>query len=195
MPGIDLSPLFDKIIDYVPAPEGEIDEPLQLLVSSIDYNDYVGRIAIGRVERGRIRENMEVTVCDWHEREKPYRAKVVALYQIEGLARRPVEEAAIGDIVCFSGIEGISIGNTVCDPNQVEALPFVKISEPTVEMTFSVNDSPFAGKEGKYVTSRHLRDRLFRETAEGCIPARGRDRFRRQLPRFGPRRDAPFYLN
>ncbi len=159
----DLAPLFDKIIDYVPAPEGEPDEPLQLLVSSIDYNDYVGRIAIGRVERGRIRPNMEVTVADWHEREKPYRAKVVALYQIEGLTRVPAEQASVGDIVCFSGIEEISIGNTVCDPSAVEALPFVKISEPTVEMTFSVNDSPFAGREGKFVTSRQLRDRLFRE--------------------------------
>ncbi len=159
----DLAPLFDKIIDYVPAPEGEPDEPLQLLVSSIDYNDYVGRIAIGRVERGRIRPNMEVTVADWHQREKPYRAKVVALYQIEGLTRVPAEQASVGDIVCFSGIEEISIGNTVCDPSAVEALPFVKISEPTVEMTFSVNDSPFAGREGKFVTSRQLRDRLFRE--------------------------------
>ncbi len=159
----DLAPLFDKIIDYIPAPEGEPDEPLQLLVSSIDYNDYVGRIAIGRVERGSIRPNMEVTVADWHQREKPYRAKVVALYQIEGLARVAVEQASVGDIVCFSGIEEISIGNTVCDPSAVEALPFVKISEPTVEMTFSVNDSPFAGREGKFVTSRQLRDRLFRE--------------------------------
>ena len=159
----DLAPLFDKIIDYVPAPEGEPDEPLQLLVSSIDYNDYVGRIAIGRVERGSIRPNMEVTVADWHQREKPYRAKVVALYQIEGLTRVPAEQASVGDIVCFSGIEEISIGNTVCDPSAVEALPFVKISEPTVEMTFSVNDSPFAGREGKFVTSRQLRDRLFRE--------------------------------
>ncbi len=163
LPGTDLAPLFDKIIEYVPAPEGELEEPLQLLVSSIDYNDYVGRIAIGRVERGRIRQNMEVVVADWHERRKPYRAKIVALYQIEGLARKPVEEASIGDIVCFSGIEEISIGNTICDPAAVEVLPFVKISEPTVEMTFSVNDSPFAGREGKYVTSRHLRDRLFRE--------------------------------
>ncbi len=162
-PGTDLAPLFDKIIDYIPAPEGEPDEPLQVLVSSIDYNEYVGRIAIGRVERGRIRPNMEVTVADWHEREKPYRAKVVALYQIEGLSRVAVEQASVGDIVCFSGIEEISIGNTVCDPAAIEALPFVKISEPTVEMTFSVNDSPFAGREGKFVTSRHLRDRLFRE--------------------------------
>ncbi len=162
-PGEDLTPLFDKIVDYVPAPEGEPEQPLQVLVSSIDYNEYVGRIAIGRVERGRIRTNMDVMVTDWHERQKPYRGKIVALFQIEGLKREPVEEASIGDIVCFSGIEDISIGNTVCDPSAVESLPFVKISEPTVEMTFSVNDSPFAGREGKYVTSRHLRDRLFKE--------------------------------
>ncbi|MFA9380177.1 MAG: translational GTPase TypA [Acetanaerobacterium sp.] len=162
-PGTDLAPLFDKIVDYVPAPEGDPDGPLQLLVSSIDYNEYVGRIAIGRIERGRIRTNMEVMVSDWHEREKPYRGKIVALYQIEGLSRKPVDEANIGDIVCFSGIEKISIGNTVCDPSDIKALPFVKISEPTVEMTFSVNDSPFAGREGKYVTTRHLRDRLQKE--------------------------------
>ncbi|SDN00725.1 translational GTPase TypA [Acetanaerobacterium elongatum] len=162
-PGTDLKPLFDMILDYIPAPEGEPEQPLQMLVSSIDYNEYVGRIAIGRVERGVIRQNMDVMVADYHNTKTPYRSKVVSLYQIEGLRREPVTEAKIGDIVCLSGIEGISIGDTICDPAAVEPLPFVKISEPTVEMTFSVNDSPFAGREGKFVTSRHLRDRLFKE--------------------------------
>ena len=162
-PGTDLKPLFDMILDYIPAPEGEPEQPLQMLVSSIDYNEYVGRIAIGRVERGVIKQNMDVMVADYHNTKTPYRSKIVSLYQIEGLRREPVTEAKIGDIVCLSGIEGISIGDTICDPTAVEPLPFVKISEPTVEMTFSVNDSPFAGREGKFVTSRHLRDRLFKE--------------------------------
>ncbi len=162
-PGTDLKPLFDMILDYIPAPEGEPEEPLQMLVSSIDYNEYVGRIAIGRIERGVLKQNMEVMVADYHNLKTPYRSKIVSLYQIEGLKREPVTEAKIGDIVCLSGIEGISIGDTICDPAKVEPLPFVKISEPTVEMTFSVNDSPFAGREGKFVTSRHLRDRLFKE--------------------------------
>lgn len=162
-PGTDLTPLFDKIIDYIPAPEGEENEPLQMLVSAIDYNEYVGRIAIGRVERGVIKQNMEINVSDFHETKAPYRSKIVTLYQIEGLKREPAAEAKIGDIVCISGIENISIGDTICDPAKVEPLPFVKISEPTVEMTFSVNDSPFAGREGKFVTSRHIRDRLYKE--------------------------------
>ena len=161
--GTDLTPLFDKILEYIPAPEGEPEEPLQLLVSSIDYNEYVGRIAIGKIERGSIKVNQEVTIGDFHETKKPYRGKIVTLYQIAGLERVPAETATVGDIVCISGIENITIGDTICDTSKFESLPFVKISEPTVEMTFSVNDSPFAGREGKFVTSRHLRDRLFRE--------------------------------
>ena len=161
--GENLVPLFDKILDQIPAPEGDMDGDMQVLVSSIDYNEYVGRIGIGRVERGTIKQNQEVTICDYHNQTQPYKSKVVNLYQIEGLTRTPVTSASVGDIVCFSGVGDITIGNTLCDTANVEPLPFVKISEPTVEMTFAVNDSPFAGKEGKFVTSRQLRDRLFRE--------------------------------
>ena len=151
------------ILEHIPAPEGDPDGELQLLVSSIDYSEYVGRIAIGRIERGMIKQNSEVMVCDYHNTITPFKAKIVSLYEFDGLGKTPVQEASVGDIVCFSGIEGITIGQTVCSPNAVEALPFVKISEPTVEMTFSVNDSPFAGREGKFVTSRQIRERLERE--------------------------------
>ena len=161
--GVDMKPLFESILSYIPAPEGDEEGSTQLLVSSIDYNEYVGRIGIGRVERGSIKPNMEVSVCDYHRPDVNYKAKLVNLYQIEGLKRVPCESATIGDIVCFSGIENITIGNTITATDCVEPLPFVKISEPTVEMTFSVNDSPFAGREGKFVTSRHLRDRLYKE--------------------------------
>jgi len=161
--GTDLRPLFDTIVDYIPAPEGDPEEPLQLLVSSIDYNDYVGRIAVGRVERGVIRVNQEVTVCDYHDETMTQKAKVVALYEFDGLNKIPVESASAGEIVAFSGISDITIGRTICQPDRVEPLPFVKISPPTIEMTFSINDSPFAGREGKYVTSRNLRDRLMKE--------------------------------
>ena len=162
-PGTDMIPLFDQILSYIPAPEVDTEGSMQMLVSSIDYNEYVGRIAIGRVERGEIRVNQEVTVGDYHDTKKPYRGKVVTIYQIEGLKRVPCDSAKAGDIVCISGIENITIGDTICNFGEFEAVPFVKISEPTVEMTFSVNDSPFAGREGKFVTSRHLRDRLFKE--------------------------------
>lgn len=161
--GTDLVPLFEKILDQIPAPEGDEKGPAQVLVSSIDYNEYVGRIGIGRVERGVLKQNQEIVVCDYHNSITPYKSKVVNLYQIEGLNRQSVTEAKVGDIVCFSGVGDITIGNTLCDSGSIEPLPFVKISEPTVEMTFSVNDSPFAGKEGKFVTSRQLRDRLFKE--------------------------------
>ena len=161
--GKDLTPLFDTILNHIPPMEADETAPLQLLVSSIDYNDYVGRIGIGRVERGTVKANQEVAVCNHNIPSLNKRGKLVNLYQIEGLSRVAVQEAKAGDIVCFSGLEGINIGDTVCVPDKVEAVPFVKISEPTVEMTFSVNDSPFAGKEGKFVTSRHLRDRLYRE--------------------------------
>lgn len=161
--GTDLVPLFETILNHIPAPEGDADSPMQMLISCIDYNDYVGRIGIGRVERGTIKVNQPVTVGDYHENRKPFNSKVVTLYQIEGLNRVPAEEAKVGDIVWISGIENITIGDTLCDQSQYEPIPFVKISEPTVEMTFSVNDSPFAGREGKFVTSRQLRERLFKE--------------------------------
>ena len=161
--GTDLTPLFEQILEHIPAPQVDTEGPTQMLVSSIDYNDYVGRIGIGRIERGSMKVGQQVTVCDYHGSTQPYNAKVVTLYTIEELDRKPVDEAKAGEIVCFSGIENVTIGETLCDPEHVEPLPFVKISEPTVEMTFSVNDSPFAGREGKFVTSRHLRERLFRE--------------------------------
>lgn len=161
--GTDLTPLFDTIVNYIPAPEGDSEGPLQLLVSSIDYNEYVGRIAIGRVERGTVRQNQEIMICDYHDGEFKEKGKVVALYEFDGLGRRPIQEASAGEIVAFSGISDITIGRTICAPETVEPLPFVKISAPTMEMTFAVNDSPFAGREGKFVTSRNLRDRLERE--------------------------------
>lgn len=161
--GENLTPLFDTILSYIPAPEVEEEGAMQMLVSSIDYNEYVGRIAIGRIERGEVKVNQDVSVGDYHNSKKEYRGKIVTIYQIEGLNRVPCDSARAGDIVCISGIENITIGDTICDYGSFEAVPFVKISEPTVEMTFSVNDSPFAGREGKFVTSRQLRDRLFRE--------------------------------
>ena len=161
--GRDLTPLFETIVNYIPAPQGDENGPLQLLVSSIDYNEYVGRIAVGRVERGTIKVNQEVTICDYHDPAFKAKGKVVALYEFDGLGKNPVQSASAGEIVALSGMADITIGRTLCAPDAVEALPFVKISDPTIEMTFSVNDSPFAGKEGKFVTSRNLRDRLEKE--------------------------------
>ena len=161
--GTDLKPLFDTIINYIEPPKGEENDPLQMLISSIDYNEYVGRIGIGRIVRGKIAVNQQVTVCDYTGSKKNYNAKIVSLLQIQGLNRVPVQEAQMGDIVWISGIENITIGDTICATDTPDPLPFVKISEPTVEMTFSVNDSPFAGREGKFVTSRQLRERLFKE--------------------------------
>ena len=161
--GKDLKPLFDTIVEHFEPQEVDPAGALQILVSSIDYNEYVGRIGIGRIERGTARVNQDVAVINYNAEGRMKSGKLVSLYQIEGLERSPVDSAAAGDIVCFSGLDGLSIGDTVCDPAVPEPVPFVKISEPTVEMTFSVNDSPFAGKEGKFVTTRHLRDRLFRE--------------------------------
>ncbi|MCI1268305.1 MAG: translational GTPase TypA [Ruminococcus sp.] len=161
--GTDLKPLFDTIISYIDPPKGDENAPLQMLISSIDYNDYVGRIGIGRIVRGSIKVNQPVSVCDFTESKESYNSKIVTLLQIQGLNRVPVQEASVGDIVWISGIENITIGDTICAQDCREPIPFVKISEPTVEMTFSVNDSPFAGREGKFVTSRQLRDRLFRE--------------------------------
>ncbi|MGI5824609.1 MAG: translational GTPase TypA [Bacillota bacterium] len=163
VPGRDMTPLFEAILKHIPAPEGDENGPLQILVSSIDYNDYVGRIAIGRIERGEINEGQDVQMCDYHDVDLNKKARVSAVFQFDGLKRVPVKNAKVGDIVAFSGLEGVTIGNTICQVDAADPIPFVKISEPTVEMTFSVNDSPFAGKEGKYVTSRQLRDRLYRE--------------------------------
>ena len=163
--GEDLKPLFDTIIDYIPAPEANVDEPFQMLVSAIDYNDFVGRIAIGRVERGSLKQNQEIAVCNFHDPDAaPKKAKAVSMYEFDGLGRKPITEATAGNIIAMSGIGDITIGDTICAPGCVEPLPFVKISAPTMEMTFSVNDSPLAGREGKFVTSRQIRDRLQRET-------------------------------
>ena len=161
--GDDLTPLFDTIMEYIPGPEVDAEGPTQLLVSSIDYNEYVGRIGVGRVERGTIKKNQEVAICDFHDPSVSRKSRITALYVFEDLNKVPVDEAGAGDIVCLSGIEDINIGNTVCAPTAIEPIDFVKISEPTVEMTFSVNNSPFAGKEGKFLTSRHIRERLYRE--------------------------------
>ena len=165
VPGTDLVPLFETILNYIPAPQCDKEAPFQMLVSSIDYNEFVGRIAIGRIERGVIRQNQEIAVCNYHSPDVPARkAKAVSLYTFDGLARTPVTEAAAGEIIAMSGMGDITIGDTICAPSALEPIEFVKISAPTLEMTFSVNDSPFAGREGKYVTSRQLRERLFRET-------------------------------
>lgn len=161
--GSDLTPLFDTILCHFPPLDLDEKGGMQILVSSIDYNEYVGRIGIGRIERGSVRQGQEVTVCNFNKKEVNLKGKLVNLYEIEGLERVPCETASAGDIVCFSGLEKINIGDTVCATDCVEPAPFVKISEPTVEMIFSVNDSPFAGKEGKFVTTRHLRERLYRE--------------------------------
>ena len=165
VPGTDLKPLFETILDYIPAPECDTDAPFQMLVSSIDYNEFVGRIAVGRIERGVIKQNQEIVVCNYHAPgAQPRKAKAVSLYTFDGLNRVPVTEAAAGEIIAMSGIGDITIGDTICAPSAPEPIEFVKISAPTLEMTFSVNDSPFAGKEGKFVTSRQIRERLFRET-------------------------------
>ena len=163
--GTDLQPLFDTILEYIPEPAQDTAAPFQMLVSSLDYNEFVGRIAVGRIERGTIRQNEEIAVCNYHSPDAvPRRAKAVSLYEFSGLAKVPVTEAAAGNIIAMSGIGDVTIGDTICAVGAVEPLPFVKISAPTMEMTFSVNNSPFAGREGKFVTSRQIRDRLYRET-------------------------------
>ncbi len=165
VPGTDLKPLFETILQYIPAPDCDVDKPFQMLVSSIDYNEYVGRIAIGRIERGIIRQNQEIEVCNYHDPDAPSsKAKAVSLYQFEGLNRVPVTEASAGNIIAMSGIGEVTIGDTICARGFAEPIEFVKIGAPTLEMTFSVNDSPFAGREGKFVTSRQIRERLMRET-------------------------------
>lgn len=163
IPGKDLRPLFDKILEHIDPPAGEEESPFQMMVSAIDYNEYVGRIAIGRVTRGTVKQGQEVMVCDYHNPDTKYKGKIVNMYEINGLNRIACETATVGDIICISGIENITIGETLCAPDALEPLPFSKISQPTVQMTFSVNNSPFAGREGKFVTSRQIRDRLYKE--------------------------------
>ena len=159
----NMKPLFDTILEYIPAPEGDENHGTQVLVSTIDYNEYVGRIGVGKVDNGTIQVGQDVVIVNYHDPSKTKKVKVSKLYEYEGLKKVEVQEATIGSIVAFSGIDDIHIGDTLCSPDQVEAIPFQKISEPTLSMNFVVNDSPLAGKEGKWVTSRHLRDRLFRE--------------------------------
>lgn len=161
--GEDMKPLFDTIIEHIPAPEGDTGAPLQILISTIDYNEYVGRIGIGKVSNGTVKVNDEVIIVNHHEPDKKQRVKVTKLYEFDGLNRVETASATVGSIVAISGISDIRIGDTLCDINAPEAIPFQKISEPTLAMNFIVNDSPFAGTEGKFVTSRHLRDRLYRE--------------------------------
>ena len=159
----DMKPLFETILNYIPAPEGDPEAPTQVLISTIDYNEYVGRIGIGKVDNGTISVNQDMVLVNHHDPDKQEKVKISRLYEFDGLNKVEVKEATIGSIVAISGISDISIGDTLCSPEKPEAIPFQKISEPTIAMQFIVNDSPFAGQEGKYVTSRHLRDRLFRE--------------------------------
>ena len=159
----DMKPLFDTILDYIPAPEGDPGAGTQVLISTIDYNEYVGRIGVGKVDNGRIAVNQEIVLCNAHDPEKQKKVKISKLYEFDGLNKVEVKEAGIGSIVAISGITDIHIGDTLCSPDHISPIPFQKISEPTIAMHFMVNDSPLAGQEGKYVTSRHIRDRLFRE--------------------------------
>lgn len=162
-PGKDMVPLFDTILDYIPAPEGDPDAATQVLISTIDYNEYVGRIGVGKVDNGTIKVNQDVVIVNAHDKEKNNRVRINKLYEFDGLKKVEVQEASIGSIVAISGVTDIHIGDTICSPENPVAIPFQKISEPTIAMHFLVNDSPLAGQEGKFVTSRHLRDRLFSE--------------------------------
>ncbi len=164
--GTDFVPLFETILKHIPAPEGDDKAPARMLISSAEQNDYVGRLAIGKVESGTLRVNDNIVVCNYHDASKNVKGKIVQLFTFEGLKRVPAKEVSVGDICCVAGIEDTKIGDTICSPERVEPLEFVKIAEPSVEMTFLVNDSPFAGKEGKFVTSRHLRDRLYKEAVK-----------------------------
>ncbi|MCI8834427.1 MAG: translational GTPase TypA [Ruminococcus sp.] len=159
----NMEPLFETILDYIPAPEGDPEAPTQVLISTIDYNEYIGRIGVGKVDNGTIAVNQEMLLVNHHDPDKQKKVKISKLYEFDGLNKVDVKEATIGSIVAISGIADISIGDTLCSPEYPEPIPFQKISEPTISMQFIVNDSPFAGQEGKYVTSRHIRDRLFRE--------------------------------
>ena len=159
----DMTPLFETIIDYIPAPTGDPDANTQVLISTIDYNEYVGRIGIGKVENGSLKINQDAVVVNHHNPDRREKVRISKLYEFDGLKKVDVAEANIGSIVAISGIADLHIGDTICAPDDPQAIPFQKISEPTISMNFMVNDSPFAGQEGKYVTSRHIRDRLFRE--------------------------------
>ncbi len=163
VPGVGMEPLFETILAHIPAPEGDPQAGTQILISTIDYNEYVGRIGVGKVDNGVIRTGQEVIICNHHEPDKAVRVKVSKLYEFDGLEKVEVKEASVGSIAAISGISDLHIGDTLCSPDAVLPIPFQKISEPTIAMQFMVNDSPLAGREGKYVTSRHLRDRLFRE--------------------------------
>ena len=162
-PENDMRPLFETIVDYIPAPEGDGQARTQMLISTIDYNEYVGRIGIGKIDNGTVRVNQECVIVNHHDHDKLRKVKIGKLYQFDGLNRVEVQEATVGDIVAVSGITDLHIGDTICSPENPEAIPFQKISEPTIAMNFMVNDSPLAGQEGKYVTSRHIRERLFKE--------------------------------
>ena len=159
----DMTPLFETILDYIPAPEGDPEAPTQVLISTIDYNEYVGRIGIGKIDNGSLKVNQEAVVVNHHDPDKKKKVRISKLYEFDGLNKVDVEEANIGSIVAISGIADIHIGDTICSVENPVAIPFQKISEPTLSMNFIVNDSPLAGQEGKFITSRHLRDRLFRE--------------------------------
>ena len=158
-----MEPLFETILKYIPAPTGDPDAGTQVLISTIDYNEYVGRIGVGKVENGTISVNQEVLLLNHHDPDKKKKVKISKLYEFDGLGKVEVKEAGIGSIVAISGIADIHIGDTLCSPENPEAIPFQKISEPTISMNFLVNDSPLAGQEGKFITSRHLRERLMRE--------------------------------
>ncbi len=164
--GTDMKPLFDTIIQHIPAPAGDEASSVRMLISSAEHNEYVGKLAVGKIERGTIKVGQNVVVCNFHEPDKKKRSKIVSLFVYEGLKRVPVQSATAGEIVCVAGLEDVQIGDTICEENAIEPIEFVKIAEPSVEMTFMVNDSPFAGQEGKFVTSRHLRDRLYKEAVK-----------------------------
>lgn len=164
--GTDMKPLFDTIIQHIPAPAGDEASSVRMLISSAEHNEYVGKLAVGKIERGTIKVGQNVVVCNFHEPDKKKKSKIVSLFVYEGLKRVPVQSASAGEIVCVAGLEDVQIGDTICEENAIEPIEFVKIAEPSVEMTFMVNDSPFAGQEGKFVTSRHLRDRLYKEAVK-----------------------------
>ena len=164
--GQDLTPLFETILSAIPAPKGEADGPLQLLISSAEHNDYVGRLAVGKITRGTIKEGQNIVVCNYFDESKKQKAKIVSLMVFEGLKRVPVKQADMGEIVCVAGLEEVTIGDTICGEEKIEPVEFVKIAEPSIEMTFMVNNSPFAGTEGKFVTSRHLKERLHKEAVK-----------------------------
>ncbi len=164
--GESMQPLFESIINYIPAPKGDLDKPFQMLVSNTELNEFVGKIAVGKITSGSVKVNKPIVIVNFNEKDRTIYGKISSILQFEGLKRAKVDEAHAGDIVCIAGIDQVKIGDTICDTENVEAIPFVKISEPSVEMTFLVNDSPFAGTEGKFVTSRHLRERLFKESAK-----------------------------